>query len=289
MTEAEKALILSTCNSEEFKDSPPTQIVPTLLDRGVYIGSESTLYRVLREAGQINHRGRMSSRKKRALPETYAADGPNQVWTWDISYCPTTVKGLYFYLYIIMDIYSRKVVGYEVHSQECGSLASILLQKALISEGNPDGVVLHSDNGAPMKSVTFKAKMKELEVQPSYSRPRVSNDNPYSESLFRTVKYAPSWPAKGFSSLEEAQSWAHSFVVWYNSKHRHSKIQFVTPNQRHLGEDKEILAQRKLVIAVARDKHPDRWSRNIRNCEAEGVVTLNPAKKDREEMVKKAA
>lgn len=284
----ERALILSTCNSDEFKDLPPTQIVPTLLDRGIYIGSESTFYRVLREAGQNNHRGRMSSRQKRALPETYDADGPNQLWSWDISYCPSTIRGLYFYLYMIMDVYSRKIVGYEVHAKECGKLASTVLQKAMMREGNPVDLVLHSDNGAPMKSVTFKAKMKELEVTSSYSRPRVSNDNPYSESLFRTVKYVPSWPEKGFSSLDEVRNWAHSFVNWYNQEHRHSKIQFVTPDQRHLGQDKEIMAQRKLVLAAAREEHPNRWSGNIRACEAQGVVTLNPAKR-KDELEKKAA
>jgi len=284
----ERALILSTCNSDEFKDLPPTQIVPTLLDRGIYIGSESTFYRVLREAGQNNHRGRMSSRQKRALPETYDADGPNQLWSWDISYCPSTIRGLYFYLYMIMDVYSRKIVGYEVHGKECGKLASTVLQKAMMREGNPVDLVLHSDNGAPMKSVTFKAKMKELEVTSSYSRPRVSNDNPYSESLFRTVKYVPSWPEKGFSSLDEVRNWAHSFVNWYNQEYRHSKIQFVTPDQRHLGQDKEIMAQRKLVLAAAREEHPNRWSGNIRACEAQGVVTLNPAKR-KDELEKKAA
>jgi len=180
---------------------------------------------------------------------------------------------------MILDIFSRKIVGVEVHDQELGEYAAELLQRATWSEKcvNND-LVLHSDNGAPMKAQTMKAKMEELGVLPSYSRPRVSDDNPYSEALFRTLKYRPEWPSSGFASLDAARDWVQKFVDWYNNKHRHSKINFVTPAQRHRGEDKMILASRELVLEKAKKAHPLRWSRDVRNCQPAGPVSLNPEK-----------
>jgi transposase InsO family protein len=278
LTEEEKATIIETCNNEENANKPPTQIVPALLDKGIYIASESSFYRVLSEYGQNNHRGRAQARTARALPETFEASGPNQVWTWDISYCPTHVIGLFFYLYMFMDIYSRKIVGYEVHDRECGTLSSELVERCMLSEGNPSDVVLHSDNGGPMKCMTMKAKLVDLEVIGSYSRPRVSNDNPFSESLFRTVKYCPAWPSNGFTSLEQAREWAQEFVDWYNNEHRHSKIDFVTPCQRHNGEHVAILEARKQVLELAKQRTPKRWTGNVRRCVPTGPVTLNPGR-----------
>jgi len=139
-------------------------------------------------------------------------------------------------------------------------------------------LVLHSDNGAPMKAQTMKAKMEEMGVMASYSRPRVSNDNPYSESLFRTLKYRPVWPSSGFSSLEIARDWVEEFVNWYNNEHRHSRLNFVTPAQRHAGKDTAILEQRKNVLEEAKRLNPYRWSGDVRNCDAAGSVTLNPEK-----------
>ena len=278
LTAEEKAEIINVCNTQENADKPPSQIVPALLDKGVYIASESSFYRVLSEHGQNNHRGRALARTARALPETFEATGPNQVWTWDVSYCPTQVVGLFFYLYMFMDIYSRKIIGYEVHDRECGTLSSELGQRCMLSEGNPSDVVLHSDNGAPMKSMTMKAKMVELEIIGSYSRPRVSNDNPFSESLFRTVKYCPAWPSKGFATLEQAREWVQNFVYWYNHEHLHSKIDFVTPMQRHRGEHVAILKGRREVLELARQRTPGRWSRDVRRCLPTGSVTLNPGR-----------
>lgn len=195
------------CNRPEYASLPPTQIVPTLLDKGEYIGSESSYYRVLKAKDQLHTRGRHRSRQKQSKPTSYTATGPNQVYTWDITYLPSMVKGQHYYLYVIEDIYSRKVVGYDVYERECGELASVLLQRTLMREqcfNKP--LVLHSDNGAPMKSLTFKARMEELGITSSYSRPRVSDDNPYVESLFRTVKYMPNWPTKGFECVEDSSS-----------------------------------------------------------------------------------
>lgn len=168
-------------------------------------------------------------------------------------------------------------MGYEVYERECGELASQLLQRTLMREqcfNQP--LVLHSDNGAPMKSLTFKAKMDELGITSSYSRPRVSDDNPYVESLFRTIKYMPSWPTKGFETLNSSRRWVETFVCWYNTEHKHSKLNYVTLSQRHNGKDEEILKRRAEVLLVAKQRKPERWSSDIRNCKPVGDVLLNP-------------
>lgn len=277
LSEEEKQAILDVCNQSEYANLPPTQIVPTLLDKGEYIASESSYYRVLTKAGQLNSRGRQRSRQKATKPTSYTATKSNQVYTWDITYLPSGVRGQFYYLYLLEDIYSRKIVGYEVHNRECGELAAQLLQRTLMREqcfNQP--LVLHSDNGSPMKSLTFKAKMEELGIISSYSRPRVSDDNPYVESLFRTLKYVPSWPQKGFKSLEVSRAWVDSFVHWYNTEHKHSRLNYVTPSERHNGKDAAILSHREKVLLECRRKKPERWSKNIRNCQPVGKVHLNP-------------
>ena len=277
LTDAERASVLAICNSKEYASLPPSQIVPALLDAGVYIASVSTFYRVLKQVGQLVHRGRSKVRKKVSKPTTYTANKANEVWSWDITYCHSKVRGQYYYLYMIEDIYSRKIVGYEVHENECGIKAGELLERTCWREKtgrNP--LVLHSDNGAPMKAVTMKVKMEELGVTPSYNRPRVSNDNPYSESTFRTLKYRPDWPSHGFSDLSEVRDWVQGFVIWYNTEHKHSRIKFVTPSERHDGLDTDILNKRKIVLLDARAKKPLRWSAEVQDCNAIGAVTLNP-------------
>lgn len=275
----ERQAIVDVCNEPQYASLPPTQIVPSLLDQGIYLASESSFYRVLNAHNQLNHRGRSQAPKKRFKPTSFAATGPNQVWSWDITYLASPVKGQYYYLYLFEDIYSRKIVGYEVHDKECGELAAQLVQRCMLREqcfNQP--LVLHSDNGAPMKAQTMRAKLDELGVQSSYSRPRVSNDNPYSEALFKTLKYRPDWPASGYKGLAEARDWVDTFVDWYNVEHKHSKLNFVTPAQRHARKDGEILAKRKLVLEQAKAENPKRWSRSVRNCTPIGVVMLNPDK-----------
>ncbi len=277
LSDEERQEILNVCNEDEYASLPPTQIVPSLLDKGVYLASEASFYRVLKAHKQLNHRGRSQSPKKRFKPTSFAATGPNQVWSWDITYLASPVKGQYYYLYMFEDIYSRKIVGYEVHDKECGELASQLVQRCILREECfKQTLVLHSDNGAPMKAQTMRAKLDELGVQSSYSRPRVSNDNPYSESLFKTLKYRPDWPTSGFEGLAEARDWVDKFVGWYNFEHKHSKLNFVTPGERHTRKDGEILARRQQVLECARASKPRRWSRSVRNCEPIGVVMLNP-------------
>lgn len=279
LTPEEEQAMLKVCNLSEFRSLPPSQIVPMLADRGLYIASESSFYRVLKRHKQLNHRGR--SQPPRAVPEptSFTATGPNQVYTWDITYCPATVKGRFWYLYLILDVYSRKIVAWEVHDAESGEYAKALVERALIREGcwnNPP--VLHSDNGAPMTSYTLKSRLADLGMAMSYSRPRVSNDNPYSESLFRTVKYCPRWPAKGFPSMEAVRQWMLRFEHAYNEQHLHSGINFVTPGARHRGEDHRQLARRKAVYEQARRSNPRRWSGQTRNWEPMGAVPLNPGK-----------
>ena len=234
----ERAAILDQCNHPKYSHLPPSQIVPDLLDHGVYIASESSFYRVLSERGQLHHRGRSQAPQHRRKPTTHLAYGPCEVWCWDITYCPSRVRGQFYYLYLFEDIFSRKLVGYEVHETESAEQAAQLLQRSLLREQclyKPP--VLHSDNGAPMKAQTMKAKLEALGVLPSSSRPRVSNDNAYIESVFRVLKYRPQWPSSGFASLEEARQWVDQFVHWYNTEHKHSQLNFVTPQQRHTGED----------------------------------------------------
>lgn len=279
LSERERQQILAVCNETRFAQLPPTQIVPSLLDQGHYLASEASFYRILKAHDQLHHRGRSQAPRGNKKPGSYTASGSNEVWSWDITYMASFVKGQFYYLYLFEDIYSRKIVGYEVHERECGELAAQLVQRCKLKEQcihKP--LVLHSDNGAPMKSQTMKAKLEELSVSPSHSRPRVSNDNPYSESLFRTIKYRPEWPSNGFKSLEEARNWVQRFVSWYNNEHKHSKLNFVTPSERHTGQDVAILAKRKEVLEAAKRRNPVRWSGSIRNCESVGPVSLNPEK-----------
>jgi len=277
LSEAERQAILVVCNEPAYASLPPSQIVPTLLDEGRYIASESSFYRLLKAEGQLHHRGRSQAPRKLNKPRSHRAQGPNEVWSWDITYLGSAVKGQFYYLYLFEDIFSRKIVGYEVHERECGELAAQLVQRCMLREQcfmKP--IVLHSDNGAPMKSQVFKVKLEELGILPSYSRPSVSNDNAYSEALFRTLKYRPQWPSAGFKSLEQARQWVQGFVGWYNHEHKHSKLNFVTPEQRHAGQDRALLAQRKQVLQAAKQANPGRWSGEIRNCKPVGAVTLNP-------------
>lgn len=277
LCEAERAVILQTLNCPEFAALPPGQIVPRLADQGRYIASESTLYRVLRDADQLRHR-HAARPKRTARPRALRATGPNQVYSWDITYLPSQRRGVFFYCYLFLDIFSRKIVGWHVDESERSEQAALLLQEIAQREGIAAGqVVLHSDNGGPMKGVTMLAMLQQLGVMPSFSRPGVSDDNPYSESLFRTVKYVPSYP-DCFASVQHARTYMETFAHWYNHVHYHSGITFVTPASRHDGDDHHVLAQRKEVYAQAKARHPERWSGNTRNWERVETVLLNPEK-----------
>jgi transposase InsO family protein len=278
LSESERQLILDIANSPEFANLPPSQIVPVLADQGLYVASESSFYRLLREAKQLAHRGKAKP-PTRKRPAPLQANGPSQLWSWDITYLATTVKGLFFYLYLIMDVFSRKIVGWEVYETESASQASTLFRKTYLREGIAGrDLVLHSDNGSPMKGATMLATLQRLGVMPSFSRPSVSDDNPYSESLFKTLKYHPGYPNKPFPSIEEARVWVAGFQRWYNEEHRHSGLKFVTPSQRHLGEDIAILEQRRQLYEATKKQCPGRWTGKTRNWEPVKTVYLNPGK-----------
>jgi len=279
LTPQETQQVLQTINSEEFKDLPPSQIVPRLADRGCYLASESTLQRILRSHDQNTHRRAERKGQKRSKPFALKATMVNQIYTWDITYLPTTIKGQYFYLYLFVDIFSRFIVGAQVFDCESAQLSADLLKDICQRHGvAKDQVTLHSDNGGPMKGQTILSTMQELGVTASRSRPSVSNDNPYSESLFRTLKYRPQMPVRPFETLQDARLWAIGLVDWYNHEHRHSAIKFVTPAQRHDGLDPQLLQKRAQVYAQARNENPQRWSKNTRNWSPVTEVHLNPNK-----------
>jgi putative transposase len=277
LSATERQAILAVANCDEFAHLAPSQIVPRLADQGQYIASESSFYRVLKAVSQLQHRGPERPRQQRSKPRALSASTPNQLFSWDITYLPTLVTGIYFYLYLFLDIFSRKIVGWQVYDSESSELAGEVMRDICQRENiAPDQVKLHSDNGSPMKGAAMLATLQSLGVVPSFSRPAVSNDNPYSESLFKTLKYRPEYPNRAFETLLAARQWVGTFVHWYNHTHRHSAIKFVTPNERHAGQDGALLNKRVNVYEAAKAKHPQRWSGSTRNWQPVQVVHLNP-------------
>jgi putative transposase len=283
LTELERQRMIKIANEPEYADLSPSKIVPTLADEGLYIASEFSFYRVLKAAKQLCHRHRSKPTRQIKKPRALTATAPNQLYSWDITYLPTAVRGLFFYLYLVMDIYSRKVVGWQIYEAESSVLAADLMTDICQRERvAPGQVILHSDNGSPMKGASLLATLQGLGVMPSYSRPSVSNDNPYSESLFRTLKYRSEYPEHSFVDLQGARTWVTGFVDWYDTQYLHSAIKQVTPQQRHCGEDTKILANRKHVYQQAKATNPIRWSGEIKNWDPITEVHLNPEKKENE-------
>lgn len=286
LTKKEKIEVLAMLNSPEFRDLSPKQIVPILADRGEYLASESTMERLMHSEGQRKHRGPKRCRSN-SKPREKSTTEACKLWTWDITCLPKEdVIGQFYYLYMAVDVWSRKVVAATVYERECSELASEWMIEAMRAEElAPSDLLLHSDNGSPMKG-TLKAKMENLSVLMSYSRPHVSNDNPYSESLFGTMKTRPRYPGR-FASLAAAKLWCEEFVTWYNDEHKHSAIGYVTPNQRHNGEAADILAKRRCVFEAARSKRPERWSGEARKWDAPARVYLNPDNETMEQLRKR--
>lgn len=281
LSESERLAALQVLNSEEFKDLPPSQIVPRLADQGLYVASESTLYRLMRQNGQLTHRRLERVAHKRSKPRSLVASEPDRIYCWDITYLPTVVRGAYFYLYLFVDLFSRKIVGWQVYDCESSEQASALMQDICQRQGiEPGQLSVHSDNGSPMRGETMLATLQRLGIAPSRSRPGVSNDNPYSESLFRTLKFRPDLPVKPFADLLQARRWVGKLVDWYNTEHRHSGIGFVTPEQRHGMLDESLLQARRVVYEAARQRHPNRWSKHTRDWSRKDHVHLNPDKPD---------
>jgi putative transposase len=279
LTEEERKRIVEVANEPRFAETPPARVVPVLADEGIYIASESSFHRVLRAHGQMNRRGRARPPRRSRPPTTHIATQPGAVWCWDVTFLPATVQGRWFYLYLILDLYSRKIVGFEVHDTDSADHAAHLARRTALAEAvhaMPVRPVLHGDNGATLKGTTVLAMLNWLGIEPSYSRPRVSDDNPYAEALFRTAKYRPEFPVRGFAELDAAREWAARFVDWYDNVHRHSGIGYVTPAQRHTGEDHALLAARHELYQRARQSNPRRWSGATRDWTPIEAVTLNP-------------
>ena len=275
LTDDEQARIIAIATSKEYCDLSPNQIVPKLADKGEYVASESSFYRILKAHNLSAHRGRANP-KAVARPRSIEALGPRQLFSWDITYLKSSVTGQYFYLYLFLDVFSRKIVGWDIHDSESAEHAAALLTRICRNEGVAENsVTLHSDNGSPMKGATMLVTMQHLGVIPSFSRPSVSNDNPFSESLFRTLKYCPRYPSKPFASIDNARRWVTEFTHWYNTMHLHSAISFTTPSSRHNGDDVEILAKRNVVYKAAQCMQPNRWARKTKNWKKISSVKLN--------------
>lgn len=277
LTAEERKEVIEILNSPQFASSTPAEVVPALADQGIYICSESSMYRILREEKMLKHRGR-AAKPERREPPMHSADAPDKLWCWDITYLNGPIKGTFYYLYMIIDVFSRKIVGWEVWPEESGEHASELITRATCSEArlSTSPLILHSDNGSPMKAATMLATLQKLGITPSNSRPHVSNDNAYSEAAFKTLKYHPTYKPDGFLSLEEARLWCKTFVSWYNDEHHHSGIKFFTPSQRHTGEDRRLIEVRNAAYEAAKLRHPSRWNgRSTRNWKLPDRVYLN--------------
>jgi len=259
LNDEERQAVTDLLHSERFCDDAPHQIYAKLLDQGRYLCSIRTMYRILEaEHGSVRERRRHVQRPKYLKPELLATE-PNQIWSWDITKLKGPVKWTYFYLYVILDIFSRYVVGWMIAHRELAALAKRLItdscDKQKIKQGQ---LTVHADRGSSMKSKVVAHLLSDLGVTKTHSRPHVSNDNPYSEAQFKTLKYCPQFPQR-FGSIQDARSFCQTFFNWYNKEHRHSGIALMTPEQVHYGMDKQILQQRSKVLADAFQKNPNRF------------------------------
>lgn len=278
LSEAERENIISALLEPAIVDLPPRAAVAALADQGRYVGSASTIYRQLK-AHEIPPRHRRGPGSKVAKPKALKADGPGQVWIWDVTYLKSDVEGLWHYMYAFEDLFSRKIVACEVHARQTPEIASEVLERACRAQGRP--AALHADNGAAQKGLAMHAKLERLGISPSHSRPGVSDDNPHIESLFKTLKTQPLYPKSGFENIEAARNWARDFTQYYNEERRHGAIGYVTPNQRHEGLDVEVLAKRQALFERLRAERPERWSQPSQDIwRREETVWLNPDKDD---------
>lgn len=278
LADDERDAIVKISCCEEYQSLTPCEIVPLLAEKNIYLGSERTFYRVLGALGLIHHRSLARPASRKSRPKELVATAPHQVWSWDITYLRSLVAGIYFYAYIVLDVFSRKIVGWEISDRESETVSSAMFCR-LAREMDLKNLSLHSDRGNPMKGATMLMTLYRLGVVPSFSRPRVSDDNPYSEALFRTVKYHRTYPG-AFETPEKAREWFAGFIHWYNTEHLHSGIGYVTPEARHAGMAEEIYDKRNETYAKAFALHPERWSRKPKIWKGPQVVILNPAERN---------
>ena len=262
LSETERGEVFDTLCSERFVDRSPAEVVATLLDEEVYLCSERTMYRVPASEVPVQERRAQRTHPEYKKPELMAT-APNQVWSWDITRLLGPKKWSYYYLYVIMDIYSRYVVGWMVADRENSALAGRLIQQSCLKHGvQPRVLTLHSDRGAPMTSQCTAQLLADLGVTRSLSRPQVSDDNPFSEAQFKTLKYHPSFPGR-FGDQGQAKTFCRSFFRWYNAEHRHGGISMLTPEQVHFGNADQVIAGRKSVLREAWAAHPERFVRGV--------------------------
>ena len=258
----EKAAVREVLNSERFADQAPRQVYGALLDEGEYHCSISTMYRILAEHGEVNERRAQRTHPTYTRPELLAT-APNQVWSWDITWLRGPGKWQHFYLYVILDIFSRYVVGWLLAEEESGQMAEPLIAETCRKQGiQRDQLTLHADRGAPMTAQSVAQLLEELGVSKSHSRPHTSDDNPFSEAQFKTLKYRPDYPGR-FESLEQARRWATGFFDWYNNEHRHSRLGLMTPAAVHWGLEQQLTQQRQQVLQAAYAAHPERFVKGL--------------------------
>ena len=285
LPEERQSIIAISC-SNEYKDDNPYKIVASLLTKGNYIASESTFYRVLREEGLVKHRGNTRPGRSHNKPPELVATGPNQVWTWDITWLRSDIRGIFYFAYTIIDIWDRSIVKWSIHDREDDEYARELFQAAFEENGYPN-VFVHSDNGNPMKGMSLMALFYDLGISNSYSRPRVSDDNPFIEAWFKTLKSHVSYPGK-FKSIVDARIWFADFVHTYNGSHCHSGLHYLTPMQVRNGEYRNIARNRNETMKKAFLKNPLRWSNGVKQLPEKYVVYLNPTADTRIELKQKS-
>lgn len=279
LSEKECSEVLEILYSEEFGDKSPHKVVPLLADRGKYICSESTMYRVLDEEKANKRRTQKRKDDTVRLKPNLVAQRPGQVINWDITYLPSSVKGVFYKALVLIDMFSRKIVNFRIFHQDTLENTRNHIRSVFVDNGLTIPEWIHGDNGSTLKGQTLASMLRSLGVIQSHSRPNVSNDNAYIESFFGTLKTDFRYPSGGFRTIEDSEKWMESFIRWYNDE-PHSGINYVSPNQRHEGLDKEILEKRKKVFEKAREKYPERFGKRIRKIEYQGVVTLIPMKEE---------
>ena len=258
LSEDERHNVLDTLNSGRFVDMPPAQVWATLLDEGTYLCSIRTMYRILEANNQVRERRNQSRRADYAKPELLATR-PNELWSWDITKLKGPAKWTYYYLYVILDVYSRYVVGWMVAPRESAELARKLISETIRKqEADPNKLTIHADRGSSMKSRCVAMLLSDLGVTKTHSRPHVSNDNPFSESQFKTMKYRPEFPAR-FGCPQDARGFCGGFFDWYNREHHHSGIALLTPEMVHYGLAESITAKRNVTLERAYKEHPERF------------------------------
>jgi putative transposase len=276
LDDAERQAVMDTLHSERFRDQAPSQVYATLLDECTYLCSIRTMYRILEEAGEVRERRDQLRHPNYSKPELLAT-GPNEVWSWDITKLLGPVKWSYFYLYVILDIFSRYVVGWMVAHRESAELAERLIEESCRKQGiRPGQLTLHADRGSSMTSKPVACLLSDLGITKTHSRPHVSDDNPFSESQFKTLKYRPEFPQR-FGSIEDARSFCQAFFPWYNGEHRHSGIGLLTPEVLHYGHADAVIQCRQAVLSGAYERHPERFvRRHPRPPEKPKAVWINP-------------